>query len=220
MPKLMHAVNGHPSGFLARDRTHRGSTAPVHRGEDRPRQHRQHRHPQMRTVLTVATRRLAPYRFQVYVIDPFRQATVRCELRPFHSTQWLDLPQTLAHQVVPKAAHRAQRCIHSRLGTKARTVRHVARDQVGIGEPQCQCAGDALELASPPIQPRLRVCHRLRAHSPGAVLLDIQIHEPVPSPHRRPQPPGPANLRSLALNVTKTNNMTSNMTSLEVTMSP
>src|SRR5580704_2187502 len=86
----------------------------------------------MGSVTTVAIRCLAPHRFQVRMIDPFRHVTVKGDLRAIHPAQWVDLPQTLAHQGVGEAPHRAQRRVYCRLGAKTRAVREVARDHLSI----------------------------------------------------------------------------------------
>src|SRR5216684_6608161 len=129
----------------------------------------------MGSVFTVATRRFAPQRFHVRVIDAFRQATVRSDLRAFHPTYRADVPQTLAHQVLAEPAHRTQRRGHRGLGAKTRAARDVARDHLGINALDRNAWATTLEPPSPPIQTRLGVRHRLRTDSPRAVLFDVRV---------------------------------------------
>ena len=112
---------------------------------------RQHRNPQIRTVVTVTVRRFAPHRFHVRVINPFRQATVGRDLRPLHPAQRVDLPQSQAHQVVTKAPHGAQRSRNGRFGAEARTTRHVARDQLGIDTLDANAWATPLQPSSPAV---------------------------------------------------------------------
>ena len=78
----------------------------------------------------------------------------------------------------------------------------------------------ALEPASPAIEPRLRVLHRLRPHSSGSVLLQI------PSTSRSHLliavlPNVNAGEFTIARPIVlEINNMTSNLTALEAAMSP
>ena len=100
---------------------------------------------------------LADKPVSVRVINPVRQATVRRDLRRFHRAQRVDLPQTLAHQVVAKAPHRAQCPVQGRLGSKTRAARDVACDHLGINVFDPNPWSTSLEPASPAIQPCLRV---------------------------------------------------------------
>ena len=129
----------------------------------------------MGSVFTVAIRRFAPQRFHVGVIDPFRQATVRCDLRAFHPAQRVDLPQTLAHQVLTEAAHRTQRRVHGGLGAKSGAVGDVARAHLGINALDRNAWATTLEPPPPPNQTRFGVGHRLRTDAPRAILFEIRI---------------------------------------------
>src|ERR1700722_19109138 len=109
------------------------------------------------------------------MIDPFRQATVRGDLRASHPAQWVDLPQTLAHQVVAEAPHRAQRRIYCRFGAKTRAVRNVVGDHLSIDALDPNAWATPLEPPSPSIQSCLCVRHRLRTDPPRAILFDVRV---------------------------------------------
>src|SRR5215472_4881641 len=174
----------------------------------------------MRTVNPFAVRSGTPQRFHVRLIDPLRQSTVGRDLGAFHISKRVDFPQSLTYRVVAESAHRTQGRVDRCLRAKAAARTDVMRDHPGV-DALNRDSGTALpEPSSPTIQPRFRVRHRPITQSSGPVLLHVCLLQPIPSPHRR-SPYVPAGELSLAgLNVTKTNNTTSNMTSLEVAMSP
>src|SRR5207244_5833099 len=114
----------------------------------------------MRAVLSTAMRRRSPQRLHVRLVDPLRQAAIGCDLRTLHPAQRADLPQTLAYQVIAKAAHRAQHPVHRRLRTEAGTCLHVTCDRVRINAFNRDSRPSLLQPSPPAIQTRLRVRNR------------------------------------------------------------
>jgi len=118
-------------------------------------------------------RRRSPQRLHVRLVDPLRQAAMGCDLRTLHPAQRADLPQTLAYQVIAKAAHRAQHPVHRRLRTEAGTCLHVTCDRVRINAFNRDSRPSLLQPSPPAIQTRLRVRNRDCTYPSRPVLLHV-----------------------------------------------